>query len=404
MTLKDNLIDKFSPASVSTKDEAVDGSPDNQDSKNNNSTSKHNDPSKLNTEGKSPSKDSIPNMDKSSKGNNTGTIAEQIEAQKVKEAKLNADEGYKSDLETMKKRHASETALNPNNPTVASRHAAEVGALQDIHLNKLTPKPTQPKGFFEKATSAWNKAGKSPLAKIAAVGGLMFASEEVAAASSIAMPSSPSKTTPSAPPSSGGVLETASNVTGWTETIGGLGTMAMQTASRYSGAAMAAAKFGTKLMPGVGLAAGAADIAYRKSQGDTTGAWMSAGIAAVSTVPVAGTAAAFLGSMAQVATDSMGITGTNRAPAPQAPVFSKPQSSIPSYAKNAFSGGSSSAGNSNYENNAKYVSAAENSGAHSNNYAEQTQRSIEDASTGIDNMADKLTEFLENSSTNNNNE
>jgi hypothetical protein len=70
-------------------------------------------------------------------------------------------------------------------------------------------------------------------------------------------------------------------------------------------------KTAARIAPGVGMAYGAVDTVNRTNKGDYLGAAMSASVAAVSNIPVIGTAGAFAISMAQVATDSMGLTGGN---------------------------------------------------------------------------------------------
>ena len=68
-----------------------------------------------------------------------------------------------------------------------------------------------------------------------------------------------------------------------------------------------------------------------------------------------------------------------------------PSSAAPSYAQNAFStptgfntSQAMSAGGSNYVDNAKFVSAAESSGANRNDYAEATTRVLENMNTNTD--------------------
>ena len=107
------------------------------------------------------------------------------------------------------------------------------------------------------------------------------------------------------PKSSGTVLD-AKN----TETLDntantlGLGSLATSAVGFIS-------KTAARVAPGVGMAYGAVDTVNRTNKGDYLGAAMSASVAAVSNIPVIGTAGAFAISMAQVATDSMGLTGGN---------------------------------------------------------------------------------------------
>jgi len=144
--LKDNLIDKFSPASVSTKDEAVDGSTDNQDGKNNNSSSKHNDPLKDNIEGNSPSKDSISNTEQTSKS--TYNPAKQIDAQVKYESKRAEQVAYNEKV----------NELNGNNPEMIKKQNAKLAAFDGAHAEhmktlekpnfKVPEAPKPDKGFF----------------------------------------------------------------------------------------------------------------------------------------------------------------------------------------------------------------------------------------------------------------
>ena len=233
------------------------------------------------------------------------------------EAKDRINSEYETKAQAIKEKYPTKTEM------------AQTQALEDAKTqfeeSKSKPNLESPKekGFFSKVAYAGEEAMDTSggiRKKLAVFAGMMGLSAVAAEAGTLTA-------TPHNIPTShaeAGALQTSSETLGTAEFVGGLGTMAAETMAKYSTVAMSAAKFGSKVMPGVGIAFGTADAAYRASEGDELGASMSAGIAAVSTVPVVGTAAAITLGLAQVATDSMGITGTHN-------------QNVPAHAQKAFS-------------------------------------------------------------------
>ncbi len=205
-----------------------------------------------------------------------------------------------------------EYEFNPDHKTSRNAYlASNEGAHSVMHENALAHAKAQmnkpdlsapKKSFFGRLGDAASGGGgfRGKLAAMAAVMGLGAVASEAGTLSSAGH---------GATTSGGGFLQGASETLGNAEFAGGLGTMAAGAMAKYSSVAAGAAKFGARVMPGVGIAYGAADTAYRARNGDNVGAAMSAGIAAVSTVPVFGTAAAVGLGAVQIATDAMGITG-----------------------------------------------------------------------------------------------
>jgi hypothetical protein len=189
----------------------------------------------------------------------------------------------------------STTSSNPMQGTKAEMYRAEQKAKIDAAFGGSNIAER-----FSAATEAAEHAGGKRKA-IGAFAGTMLAGTAIASMFSPSAEAAEIPVNVKAVPkqAEGGMLE------GIADTLG-VGSLGASIAGHFS-------KTVAKIVPGVGAAYGVADTANREMKGDHLGAAMSATIGAVSSVPGIGTGLAIAGSLAQVATDSMGIPGDRAA-------------------------------------------------------------------------------------------